>query len=1491
MYRKLKEINNAERRVIKEAGEFSFRAKKEISSCSESDIVIEVFIKSLKDSLKKNCFLTDIVKILDIYIKEEKNLYIFHVQKYKNLNLSFDGMVNQYVKSIREVGGYDPLIWKAPTDQEEEEATIMRIKLESKKVEVVSIFISIDYLFSLYNDRLKDTKYKDAIFIFYDMAWSNIVLQAKYYGIDISGGNPSKRHLFSSVDYHLANFLFQISKVNDFYSDIPSTIKLGLKDPFLTTEIPLDKYNKFLNKFKINWGVFLKGVKDLSTDINCDYDFFREEDRLKQINSELIRNTIPTEEAEKLGSTKKIAVRVWKEEKEHERDNLCSGNLTLCFSLLYLNINKSYNSLLIKLKDDLKDRETRANNGNKGEENKILILTKIISEKEKELLNFKENFTDMNPFELNKLMRKLIKDEENFDRNKEFTPKERFTKAKQRVDAFLKSEKKTNVSVGSTNKNNQIIKRHYSSVRVGTKTLEEEDTEKLEEVPIDSNYLRDEFLKNVSYFGLEMRKIVNQVNSVNTAEEKLKVQNKIEEYCLEFEERSIDNIIMDSDSKNKFDPLVARLILDWNDKLVKALDSFTHAYEINNYEKLIKEIKKNNGKGELFLLIFVLKYKIKEKNLVLKQRTEEIKKKLAHLKKKTRDKIIYNSYARFIECDSTPVVSQLISILVNIISNNKNKDKRNNSFENSNISMASLKSKLGEAILNRAPKEIPNLFFESNKNKWDKGDIEIITNFYNENIKCTNCEETIFTIGNSLFELIQNTVDIFEVYGPILEGKKSNKYVHIKDSYFTHLNKKLAFPNKLPMVINPIKWDLSFKENIGGFLNHEYNSLINNNLIHKNRKNLGETNLSKIQTDSINFLNSQKFKINKEILTLLLKEFKKKNSFIFQGKNVIHPETANYLKLDLDKKKEISAHNSKFNLYKNILTLAVTYENVDFYLPTYFDFRGRIYSIVDYLNYQGEDISRGLIEFSNGCELDNENILYVLQYLANTSGKSKLNVFNKTKWAINILNNLNILTSQLTKDNLDILFNHNSFKVCDFNLEDLINNSYIKELLLENDEKLQFLVTLLSLIKFLLKKSKFNTPICFDATCSGFQHLSAIFLDIEMAVTSNVSNFLIKAEELEQMQMEGIKKEDINNIPQKTEPGDIYMKVVETVKMKIHKETDDIIFKEKLLKLNITRELLKRPVMTIPYNVGLNTMGDQLVNAGFFIKHLESMSSIKNKETKEVIGTGKVTYFYTVSSKIIKEDYKKEVITFSSSEMGRFFTILYFAVYETFPSLEKYINYLNKIADIFGKLKAPIIWTTPVGMKIKLAYGEFKTKPGKNLFDSKKRNSVTLPIPGKINHKANKTSFVPNLIHSMDSANIQLLIHNLKLNPKYNYFNLFTIHDCFATTPDAMKILNLEVRKAFSLMYFDERYLNTLHLDFLRDICRYTNIYKEDKKGIITPYSPSEPYDNYTLFFYFQITKKDKVRFNIPNIPFEGKWEIVKDIFETGITNSLYFIA
>jgi DNA-directed RNA polymerase, mitochondrial len=84
-----------------------------------------------------------------------------------------------------------------------------------------------------------------------------------------------------------------------------------------------------------------------------------------------------------------------------------------------------------------------------------------------------------------------------------------------------------------------------------------------------------------------------------------------------------------------------------------------------------------------------------------------------------------------------------------------------------------------------------------------------------------------------------------------------------------------------------------------------------------------------------------------------------------------------------------------------------------FYMPIQLDYRGRLYCMAKYLNYQGIDLAKSLLEFSNGSKVsvnDWSAINYLKIFGANSYGH------------------------KLDKDSFE-----NRIKFINLNLEDIIN--------------------------------------------------------------------------------------------------------------------------------------------------------------------------------------------------------------------------------------------------------------------------------------------------------------------------------------------------------------------------------------------------------------------------------------------------------------------
>lgn len=149
---------------------------------------------------------------------------------------------------------------------------------------------------------------------------------------------------------------------------------------------------------------------------------------------------------------------------------------------------------------------------------------------------------------------------------------------------------------------------------------------------------------------------------------------------------------------------------------------------------------------------------------------------------------------------------------------------------------------------------------------------------------------------------------------------------------------------------------------------------------------------------------------------------------------------------------------------------------------------------------------------------------------------------------------------------------------------------------------------------------------------------------------------------------------------------------------------------------------------------------------------------------------------------------------------------------------------------------------------------------------------VTISLPtDKFNKIRIKRSFMPNLIHSLDAANIHLLIK--RIIDKENIKSIYTIHDCFATTPNNMRKLEKLIKLCFIKIYFtEENYLEKMHNFFVEQI-------KSFAPDIIRRKNDDS---------YYIIDEKGELK--IPNIPPQFTSNKLRKEFIDGILNSIYFI-
>ena len=292
-----------------------------------------------------------------------------------------------------------------------------------------------------------------------------------------------------------------------------------------------------------------------------------------------------------------------------------------------------------------------------------------------------------------------------------------------------------------------------------------------------------------------------------------------------------------------------------------------------------------------------------------------------------------------------------------------------------------------------------------------------------------------------------------------------------------------------------------------------------------------------------------------------------------------------------------------------------------------------------------------------------------------------------------------------------------------------------------------------------------------DATCNGFQHLSLLSLDPSLGFELNLDksswndvpkdfySFLITS------LIDYFKSELVNN------------KKLSADKKESYKRLKDA---------HLKRSIIKKSIMTIPYNIGTT----QLLN---YIKEnfekIEGSDWYKSKEDENL----KIFHsdFATIGQGL------REVLDYK------------------FPKLNLLLDYLERVANVCTILQIPIIWALPSGLVVKQSYLEEKEIRIKPFFFNKNKFSLKVINKKEYNREKQIRAFMPNLVHSLDAASLALLLDS--------YFNdsiksIYTVHDCFAVSANNVSNLLELLKLTYIKIYSDETYLIKLDKGIIDNI-------------------------------------------------------------------------
>jgi len=264
---------------------------------------------------------------------------------------------------------------------------------------------------------------------------------------------------------------------------------------------------------------------------------------------------------------------------------------------------------------------------------------------------------------------------------------------------------------------------------------------------------------------------------------------------------------------------------------------------------------------------------------------------------------------------------------------------------------------------------------------------------------------------------------------------------------------------------------------------------------------------------------------------------------------------------DIEAQRDIViANTGKAIMLNLVLYNAKEYlEEDEFYFSYQYDFRGRIYPIQQHLQPQGKGEVKALLEFKNGCKIENDDQLFwFLVHGANCYG------YDKELYADRV-DKIRAKTEEIQAIARDPIRNQHCWK--------------------DADEPYLYLAWCFEYSSYLDSPDTFvsHIPIALDATCSGIQIYSGLLRDKSGAEAVNVVGDT----------RNDIYQQVADKVNEYLERGE-YPKYLsyKTSDGKLHEEATKALADS--LKGKITRKLTKRNTMTQPYSVTRYGMYEQL---------------------------------------------------------------------------------------------------------------------------------------------------------------------------------------------------------------------------------------------------------------------------------------------------------
>jgi len=397
----------------------------------------------------------------------------------------------------------------------------------------------------------------------------------------------------------------------------------------------------------------------------------------------------------------------------------------------------------------------------------------------------------------------------------------------------------------------------------------------------------------------------------------------------------------------------------------------------------------------------------------------------------------------------------------------------------------------------------------------------------------------------------------------------------------------------------------------------------------------------------------------------------------------------------------------------------------EIFFPHQLDFRSRAYPVPQNLNRHGGDLARALLVFGRPVDASGERARYWLYvHAANCAGRDKLSYEDRVAWVDQWLHDSR--SSEWISDCRTIV--------------DAAADTWAAE---DIDKPLQFLAAVLAIFD---PAQAAVLPIQRDGTCNALQHMAGMSLDPELA------------------RLVGMMDMD--------KPESLYVLVAGLVSDEVNRHAADMDHpthvEAKTIAGNVTKQLIKRPVMTRNYSVTLIGARNQISEELFELSKQRPELGLKDWKLR------------------------RKVALYLARETMK-------AMDRLCAGANRVMKWLTACSNAITKTGELVRWTTDLGFPVVQPYRKYRVVQIVTILQKLSLIIEDEDVP--VSPKKHASAIVPNFTHSLDATHM----HLVGLDCYDRDIDFGAIHDGYCVHAANVDELDIVTRERYIELYTKDR--------------------------------------------------------------------------------------